>query len=322
MKRGKKNTLTTIVKKNKPEFVSRHIPKHEVWILPLFVLCGLKKPQLQCDSLTIAEMFTPMDDPRELASISRDIESFAEESASENPDMFLSILTSGAMNFNEPFALESFYEENEDLLKKYEFDEFSISKYLYHGYNARNWYPETLKAFKETFRDYDIELFVKLFAITSPRNHFKTNLIHAKHAYELYKKGKKFENEGFLPSVVKILNDFRNGEFAFGKDSRNGRRKIMNFARAILGDKKAVVVDSWLMRAFNLHEEYEWRDKIVPFSPRITEYDLVENYILRLGEVSGFQPRQLVSMLWSSTKTLNSKHKSTSTSDVLKELGL
>jgi len=314
--------LTTPVKKQKPEFRTKHIPKHEVWILPLFVLCGLKgkSPDI-VDTYTTAELFTPHDDPNEISKISDEIRRFAIISAPEESEEFLAVITAGAERFKEPFQLEYFNEENSKLVEKYEFDEFSISKYLFHGRKEKNWYPHTLKAFKEQFKEYDIELFVKLFAITSPRNNFKANLVHAKHAYSLFKKGKRFEKQGFLPSVVTILNDFRSGEFTFEKDSRNGRRKITNFANAILGDKKAVVVDSWVMRAFGLAEEYSWKDvKKAPHTPRITEYDLVENYIRTLAEVSCYEPRQIVSMLWSGTRSFNSNHKVARTRKVLERI--
>ena len=66
-------------------------------------------------------------------------------------------------------------------------------------------------------------------------------------------------------------------------------------------------------------EEYKWKGIKAPHNPRTTEYDLIERYIKRLAEVSGYEPRQIVSMLWSGIKTEKGVRKSVNTKEVLIE---
>ena len=288
----------------------------EKWAIPMYVLYGIAntKEFTKVDTYKLAEFFYRKETPGVWERISNALYKFADYVDPNNGESFLAVLTKGSQSFDNPEILEDFYQDK--LLLKYDLDEYGISKYLFHGKKGMNWYPETLKVFKKMLPGYDIELFVKLFAITSPRNNFQANLRHALKAYDLFTQRLPFEGK-FLGNVVSMLNDFRDKKFIFEKEQRNGRRKVANFARAILGDKNAVVLDSWLMRATGLAEEYKWEGTKAPHKPRVTEYDLMENYVRQLAECCNYEPRQIVAMLWHGTRTVNSPHKITDTKKIL-----
>jgi hypothetical protein len=162
----------------------------------------------------------------------------------------------------------------------------------------------------------DIELFVKLFAITSPRTHFESNITLALKAYDIYTNNGSFE-QGFLPGVAANLVDFQVGNFVFENPETNSRRKITNFVQAIMGDKKSVVVDTWILDAYGLMQYYEHKGVIRSHAPTRDEYTFLEGHIKLLAHLSGFEPRQIISMLWSGIKMVKSRHKKVNTEKVL-----
>lgn len=316
-KRGDNAVLTTHIGKKEKKFDSPLL-NDEKWILPLCVLSGLKDDSHIVDTYSLAQHFMREEIDELYGELDEELRRYAAYAAQDTSEKFLSVLSTGMAYFDNPEILESFYEE--ELLNKYAINEFDIAKYLFHGWEGRNWYQRTLKAFKDELRGYDIDLFVKLFAITSPMTHFKANLTNAFRAYELFQKKKKFEKQEFLPNVTCMLNDFRSGTLTFTGEERNGRRKISNFARAILGDKHAVVIDSWVLEALGLSETYLYKGKEKQHTPRITEYDLAETYVSLLAETTGYQPRQIIAMLWSGMKRQHARFKETDTSSLLKEV--
>jgi hypothetical protein len=314
----KSTSLIKLVARQKP--FQSDVLVAEKWAMPMYVLCGLKnKDQAdQVDTYSIAEFFFREETDGIHEKISNALHKYAEYVSKKESDYFLAILSAGVNNFEDPEIFEAFYESK--LLKKYGIDDFGLSKYLFHGEKGKDWYPQTLKTFEKMLEGYDIELFVKLFAITSPRNNFKANLRLALRAYELFIKKKPFERCGFMPNVLCMLNDFKNKDFVFEKDQRNGRRKITNFARGILGDKDAIVVDSWVLKAYGMSQDYIHKGIKAPHAPRITEYDFIEDHIRHLAECCDYEPRQVVAMLWHGIRTLNSPHKVTKTKKILQEV--
>ena len=56
------------------------------------------------------------------------------------------------------------------------------------------------------------------------------------------------------------------------------------------------------------------------FSPRRSEYDLIEEHIKALAEACEYEPRQIVSMFWCGTRRMESKFKTTNAEKLLKEV--
>jgi len=66
-------------------------------------------------------------------------------------------------------------------------------------------------------------------------------------------------------------------------------RKTYNFARALVGDPEAVVVDVWMMRAAGFPERED---------PTKLQYDAIEHVTRSMARDMGLEPRTLQALLW------------------------
>lgn len=144
------------------------------------------------------------------------------------------------------------------------------------GYSGRTWYADTHKFFQVLCRDkgWQLEEFVHLVAITSQRAHLKKNLRQAM----LLMQGKRVK---LLPATKKALIHYR-------KTGRIHGLKTSAFARALLQDQEAVVIDVWMQRACNV--------SFLPNTPR--RYALLANKILRAARRAGIPPAQFQAAVW------------------------
>lgn len=193
------------------------------------------------------------------------------------------------------------------------------------GMENKDWYQDTGKVFRKVLPRFgikDIELFTKIFAITSARTNFKSHLWTTNRVYRMFQEGRKnFDGENLLPAVANMLTDFRAGTMSFEVEKApENRRKIVNFGQALLGDPKAVVCDSWLLDAFGMAEYYKWKDRVSPYTPRVHEYDAVEAMVQEMARQSKLEPRQIVSMAWAGARRLMGKHKKYDTETVLRSV--
>ena len=313
--------MTKPLKKKSKEFKSKYTHEH-VGIIPFFILSGLKETKVDRDTYALAENFMTGTEPDDYEKVASELWDIADHFSIGNypAEKVMDILYSGSEKFENYKPYHSFYEKNNGLLKVYSPSFITLNRYFLSGANDLNWYSETMAAFKKYLVGYDIELFAKIFAITSPMTHFHSNLVLALRAYDLFQKNKKFRGEEFMYSVQIMLEDLRNKKLDFKRNCRGRRRKVINFANALLGDKNAVVVDSRIMGAYGLSQMYVWREKIMTFSPRRSEYDLIEEHIKALAEACEYEPRQIVSMFWCGTRRMESKFKTTNAEKLLKEV--
>lgn len=242
----------------------------------------------------------------------------------DNPSIVLNTLNTGSRTTeSEARQILDFY----DHLKRHNakprnvavrFDEFNIARHLYWGRDGKDWCQETMAVFAEMLPDYDQELFAKIFSLTSPRVELRTNLANALKCYDVFHSKKKFR--GVLPSVQVMLNDLRNGAFVFDNSTHSSRRKVINFTRTLLGDPDAIVVDSRIMEVFGIARVYRWDGAQYVLTPTKGEYDIIEKYIRLLARLTGYEPRQIISMLWAGKKALNIKNKTVNVREVLGQL--
>ena len=110
------------------------------------------------------------------------------------------------------------------------------------GTPGYGWYRRTAEKLRQYFPDdKEREIVVALLAATSPRVSMSENIDKFIRAYESYLLGNEYVDR--LPSVeTAVKRIFRDGLGAL-----NGP-KTKNFARALLGDPNAVVIDTWLAR--------------------------------------------------------------------------
>lgn len=81
-------------------------------------------------------------------------------------------------------------------------------------------------------------------------------------------------------------------------------RKINNFAAAMAGNKEAVVVDIWQMRAFGFNTKRTGGDKVLDRSPSKREYDAIETWYKKAASTTGLQPREMSAMVWAGVRIL------------------
>ncbi len=216
--------------------------------------------------------------------------------------------------------VESFIGDIENTLRR--IDMLRFLKCTMFGRENKDWYRDTPIVFREMLPEFgikDIDLFIQLFAITSAHTNFQANISTASKVYHMFQKGqKKFTGEGFLPAIVGMLDDFRGGKMDFSiEPPRDGRRKIINFGRALLGDTNAVVCDIWLMEAFWIAEYYKWQGRINSYTPRVYEYDAIEAMVREMAKQTKLEPRQIVSMAWAGARILMGKHKTHNTRTIV-----
>lgn len=187
-----------------------------------------------------------------------------------------------ARKTNPPSALPARPEEVERLgayhspLPKYIREQFELGK------EGADWYAQALPKIQTMLGD-DAEKVIDYFAATSPNATVRANTGFAVKALEQDKAGLPFS--GTMGQNITRLEKAKKGE-TFGGP------KVRNFARALRGDKDAVVVDRWVARHWGLDKA---TDK---------QYAEIESQIKKHAKALGVEPRQLQAALWTSAKKL------------------
>jgi hypothetical protein len=183
--------------------------------------------------------------------------------------------------------------------KNLKFDPSRIPEYVWLGMKDMNWYQECEQTFRDIFGDEKIKLVAMLFAATSINTSLKSNItLFRKALYEI-EHGLPIGN--YLPNIQMQLRQIREGNDLTG-------RKISSFARAMSGDPDAVVVDIWLLRAFNLDRKYfrhggSHDGKFRSGGATDNVYTQIEDWIRKEARKRDIQPRQLSSMIWAGVRT-------------------
>lgn len=203
-----------------------------------------------------------------------------------------------------------------------------IARYVWIGRKDINWYRDCEDVFVELFGRDKLKLVCQLFAATSINTSLKANITLFRKA--LYEIENNLPISNYLPNIQQQLKQIREGGELTG-------RKINSFARAMSGDSEAVVVDIWLLRAFDMDKKYFRKERIVRHShPKAvvdmgnydlvfehtyesvskeklrglfrsggasdSQYSKIESYVRSEAKAMGVQPRQLSAMLWSGVR--------------------
>ncbi len=172
-----------------------------------------------------------------------------------------------------------------------------LMRYILNGKTDAFWYENTKAAFESFLPGYDTELFIKLFAATSPRTNFASNIKLALKSYDMFVGKSEFKKEGFLSTVFSILQQLNDGTFDFKQGVRGSKRKINNFKLSISGEDN-VTADMWITLAFALLSYYMFEGKRYPYTIRDSEYDVIEAYIRGLSQATGYKAKHINAMLW------------------------
>jgi hypothetical protein len=173
----------------------------------------------------------------------------------------------------------------------------NIDRYIDIGKKDVNWYADCQKIFEKIFGPSRLELVCKLFAATSINTSLKANIyLFRKALYEI-------ENDlpvgAYLPNIKKQLYSIRAGGELSGM-------KIRSFEKAMSGDKNAVVVDTWILRAFEVDKVYfrqrkgaeKGRGMMRSAGTTDKMYRRIERWIRQYARKRSLEPRQVSSMIW------------------------
>lgn len=169
---------------------------------------------------------------------------------------------------------------------------------LYYKLGAadKDWYLKHQLFFEKRFGPERLVLVTNLFAATSINSSLKSNIrLFRKALYEI-ENDKPFSN--YLPVMKMQLERIRKGEQIRGQ-------KINSFARAMQGDVDAVVVDVWLLRAFEQDRKYfrKLSERLQSGGASSNQYTVIEQYVRHQAYSMGLEPRQLSAIIWSGVRT-------------------
>lgn len=170
-----------------------------------------------------------------------------------------------------------------------------IARYVWIGRHDLHWYSDCEKLFAELFGPDNVRLVAQLFAATSINTSLKSNITLFRRALHEIKTGAPVGK--YLPNIITQIERIRRGDELSG-------RKINSFANAMSGDRNAVVVDIWLLRAFGMSKQY-FRKGSQTFresGASKRQYDLIEQYVRDEAKAMRIEPRQLSAMLWSGVR--------------------
>lgn len=188
-----------------------------------------------------------------------------------------------------------------------------IAEYVWIGRQDQHWYADCQKLFEKHFGKEQLPLITKLFAATSINTSLKSNVkLFRKALYEI-------QNDlpvgNYLPNIQNQLAKIRAGQELSG-------RKISSFARAMSGDKDAVVVDIWLLRAFGMDRKYmrhtgPHKGLMRDGGATDKQYTAIETWVREKAKAMGLEARELSSILWAGVRIAHSGDKNTHYKELL-----
>lgn len=186
----------------------------------------------------------------------------------------------------------------------------TIEYYLKVGEKDKDWYKQCQQLFEDLYGKEKLQLVTNIFAATSINSSLKSNIrLFRKALYEI-ENGLPFSN--YLPVMLLQLQRIRAGQPIQG-------RKISSFARAMSGDPNAVVVDVWLLRAFELDNKSKrsLSGRLQSSGATNKQYDFVELYCRELAEVLGLQPKEVSAMIWAGVRITRTGDRETHYKNIL-----
>lgn len=152
---------------------------------------------------------------------------------------------------------------------------------------GRRWYPDAFRLCVEIAGDkYPVETIARVMAILSPRAMWVTTVAWTRAIVAAHAGGDE------CPAVSTGSNRAKAWSELNGEPARMGP-KTTAFARAILGDRSTVVIDSWILRTVGLKPEA----KVTPARQRW----ITEAYVEAAAH-AGESPRDFQAVVWCSVR--------------------
>ncbi len=195
-----------------------------------------------------------------------------------------------------------------------EIDRHKIAMFIREGEGDRYWYTHCQNLLISIYGMERLPLIANLFAATSINSSLKSNIRLFRRALHEIDCG--LPRGKYLPVMALQIDRIRAGEPIQG-------RKIRSFAAAIQGDRDAVVVDTWLARAFNMartsprtQPNGTTRDRATGVGDKV--YTTIENYCRTLADEMNIEARQVSAMIWCGIRRLQTRDYESSYHNILK----
>ena len=148
---------------------------------------------------------------------------------------------------------------------------------------GRGWYPAALSLCERISGGrIPADRVARALAVLSPRAMWRTNVQWTETITGAYLAGEA------LPSVSTMSNRHKAWRELDGEDALSGQ-KTTAFAKAILGDHDAIVIDSWILRVMGLKPDA----KVTPLRQRWITAAFHE-----AARITGETPRDLQAIVW------------------------
>jgi len=164
-----------------------------------------------------------------------------------------------------------------------------IMEYYKAGKEGKQWYNFVRPALQPLFGE-NTDLFLKMFAATSPNTKVTQNVLNAVKAYRQFLMGEPFTG---MPAHVDNLNRAVAGVKMSGP-------KVGAFGPNLLGNLTPVTVDLWMARALL------GRDTVTPLQSKLVDY-----MTSQAAKKVGLEPAEMQAAIWTGIKKL-SKSRDTS----------
>jgi hypothetical protein len=192
-------------------------------------------------------------------------------------------------------------------------DDSRIDMYIRHGFKDKDWYDECAKLLTDLYGAENLKLVADIIAATSINSTLKSNIALFRKAHYQLLNGKPFE--GFMPAIKRQLEQIRDGTGISGQ-------KITAFSAAIQGDKNAVVVDTWLVRALGMERTYKrhtgpHKNKERGGGVSKQDFKIIEGYVRERAKTMDLEPRQLSAIIWTGIRVLSTDEKESRYSTIL-----
>lgn len=190
----------------------------------------------------------------------------------------------------------------------------NLDRYIQVGYKDKDWYQECEQVLLDAFGPHKLVLVANLLAATSIASSLKSNIRLFRKA--MYQMENDLPFDGYLPQIKYQLERLREGKDLSG-------RKIRSFARAMSGGTQSVVVDRWLLRAFDMDRKYvrhtgPHKGKTLSGGPTDKVYSMIEEFVQSKAFDMGLEPRQLSAIIWSGVRISQGGDRETHYKNVLR----
>jgi hypothetical protein len=166
---------------------------------------------------------------------------------------------------------------------------------LFHkGEHAAGWYDAAWEEMQRMFGQH-AELYANVLAALSPHNGVKGNVTAANKAMAMILSGERDLKHPFTVTTAKKAGDGMQAHVDNLNRVLRGEPlegpKVGPFSRALQGDRNAVVVDTWMMRAFGFTDK-----------ANESEMTFIQQAVTGMAEKLGMDARQVQAAIWTGVK--------------------